>query len=60
MVVVAEEDRFAVVAPLDHMQGLAFNEIPSEPRHATPKSAATLHDAPQVPTLTPNLLLQIY
>jgi hypothetical protein len=27
------------------MQGLAFNEIPSEPRHATPKSAATLHDA---------------
>jgi hypothetical protein len=27
------------------MQGLAFHEIPSGPRHATPKSVATLHDA---------------
>ncbi len=36
-IVIAEEDRLAVVAALDYMQRLIGNEIASEPRHANPR-----------------------
>jgi hypothetical protein len=36
VILAAEEDGLALVAALDHMQGLVGQKIPAEPRHPTP------------------------
>jgi hypothetical protein len=38
IIIAREEDGVAVVAALDHMQGLTWNEITPEPRHEAPPS----------------------
>jgi hypothetical protein len=58
VILAAEEDGLAVVGAVDHMQRLVRQEIPAEPRHATPSRlyrdrhiarTAKIHSDPNFP-----------